>query len=160
MSKQKQIENKNYQISEDIRAIAEQLIKNEDALKNTDISAAKIEYLLVFPQINKFTAGRCYRANKHIKFFADLDYIIEISGELWHQLDEETMKLLVLHELLHIHVGYNDKKASYIFKLKDHDVKDFQYIISKYGIDWFNKLKTEMSSIYDMQPKDESKITL
>lgn len=160
MSKQKQIENKNYQVSEEIRAIANELIKNEPILQSSNINAAKIEYLLVFPQINKLTAGRCYKTNKHIKFFNDLDYIIEISGELWNQLDEETMRLLILHELMHIHVGYNDKKGQYIFKLKDHDVKDFSYIISKYGIDWINKLKTEMSSIYDMDPKDEEKITL
>jgi len=160
MSKQKQIENKNYQVSDDIRIIAEDLIKNEPALQNAELSAAKIEYLLVFPQISKFTAGRCYKANKHVKFFNDLDFIIEVSGELWHQLDEETMRLLVLHELMHIHVGYNEKKASYVFKINDHDVKDFHYIISKYGIDWFTKLKTEMASIYDLEPKDEKKITL
>jgi len=160
MSKQKQIENKNYQISDDIRIIAEDLIKNEPALQNSELTAAKIEYLLVFPYISKFTAGRCYKANKHIKFFNDLDYIIEVSGELWHQLDEETMRLLILHELMHIGVGYNEKKATYVFKINDHDVKDFHYIISKYGIDWFTKLKTEMASIYDLEPKDEKKINL
>lgn len=160
MAKQKQIENKNYQISDDIRAIADDLIKNESVLQSADLGAAKIEYLLVFPQISKFVAGRCYRANKHVKFFNDIDYVIEISGELWHQLDEETMKLLILHELMHIKVEYNEKKQTYQFKLKDHDVKDFSYIISKYGIDWLNKLKTEMASIFDMDPKDEKKITL
>jgi len=155
--KQKTIENKTYQVSSDIKEIADELIKNESIL--SELTNAKIEYLLVFPEISKTIAGRCYKTNKHVKFFNDIDYIIEISGELFHQLDEETLKILVLHELMHILIKYN-KKGDIQFKIRDHDVKDFSYIISKFGIDWFNKLRTEMASIYDLDPDLESKISL
>lgn len=156
----KTVDNKQYGISKEAIDIAFDLIETEDVFKNSYIKYANISFIEVYPHISKVVAGRCYRANKHVKFFNDIDYIIEVSGDLWNGLSDDIKRILILHELMHIHVEYNDKKQKLVYKLKDHDVKDFHYIISKYGIDWLSKLKAEMSSIFDMNPHDENKITL
>jgi hypothetical protein len=44
--------------------------------------------------------------------------------------------------------------------MRDHDVKDFMYLIKTYGIDWFERLRTVVSSTYDMKPEDEVKIKI
>jgi hypothetical protein len=55
---------------------------------NIDIGSAKICGLMVSPNINKTTAGRCIKAGKELKFFSNYDYIIEISQEYWDNLTE------------------------------------------------------------------------
>jgi len=152
----KEINSKTYQVSEDIRKLAEEIIKNE---KVVHTEGSKIEYILVYPHISACIVGKCSKANKHTKFFSDFDYIIEFSGEAWDQLDENTRKILVLHELMHILVK-TDKHGNLLFQIKDHDVKDFSYIISKHGIDWFSDLKAQIASIYELDPSEEDKITL
>jgi predicted metallopeptidase len=156
MGQQKEINSKTYKVSEDVRKIAEEIIKNE---KVVNVEGAKIEYLVVYPHISQCIVGRCNKANKHTKFFSDFDYIIEFSGEAWDQLDEDTRKILVLHELMHVLIK-TDKHGTLLFQIKDHDVKDFSHIISKHGIDWFSDLKAQIASIYDLEPADEDKITL
>lgn len=156
MAQEKEINCKKYQVSDDIRKIADEIIKNE---KVVNVEGAKIEYLLVHPHITTHTVGRCYKAHKHTKFFSDFDYIIEFSGEAWDKLDEETRKILVLHELMHILIK-TDKLGNLIFQIRDHDIKDFSHIITKYGIDWFSDLKAQIASIYDLDPSEEEKITL
>jgi len=157
MAKQKQIGKNNYIVSEDARVIAEKVIKEETILNN--VNDVKVEYILVDPCVNKFTAARCYKTNKHTKFFSDFDYIVELSNELWDKLNEETKKILMLHELMHIKVSYN-KKAEIQLGIKDHDIQDFSYIVKKYGIDWISNIKTEFASVYDLEFEDEKKITL
>jgi hypothetical protein len=152
---QKQIQNKTYSISDEIKRIADEVIDKE----SLDLNKAKIEYLLVYPNISKTVAGRCIRSGKELKFFSDFDYIIEMSGEVWDLLDDETKHILAFHELLHVYT-YTNKKGETVFKLKDHDIQDFSLLINRYGIDWFSNLKTQISSIYDMDPAEESKITV
>lgn len=156
MAQEKQIDSKKYIVSSDTRTAAEEIIQNE---KVVNVEGAKIEYILVYPSISSHVVGRCYRTNKHTKFFSDFDYIIEFSGDAWDSLDEQTRKILILHELMHIKIITN-KRGELLFRLKDHDVKDFSYIISKYGIDWFSDLKAQIASIYDLDPVEEEKITL
>lgn len=156
MPQEKQIEKRTYQVSPEVKEIAKKVIAEHKAV---DIQDAKIEYLLVYPNIAKHIAGRCSKTNKHTKFFSDFDFVIEMSGELWDALDVETKTILTLHELMHVKVTTN-KDGETQYRIKDHDVKDFSYIISKHGIDWFGNLKVQMASVYDLDPADEGKITL
>lgn len=151
-----EIDGKVFTISEEVRSVATKVIKEE----NLDLRPAKLEYMLVHPNISKTVIGKCIRANKELKFFSGVDYIIEISGEVWPHLDDNTKYLLVLHELLHVNPVYNEKQDKWTFKVADHDVKDFYKIIKKHGVDWFTKVKTITSSLYDMSPAEEDNIKL
>ena len=143
------IGNKEYMKSAEMQAVAEKIVSD----KSISIGDARIKYLLIYPYINKKTAGRCLKSSNEMKVFGQCEYIIEMSGELWDNLDDERKSILMYHELLHILVTTN-KAGEFEYKLRDHDIKDFATIINTYGIDWFDNLKTIFSSVYDVEPAD------
>lgn len=157
MAKEKQIGKNNYVVSEEVRALANQILEKE--IIAHQVKDVKVEYLIVYPSVSKLCAGRCYKAHKHTKFFSDFDFIIELSGNLWESLDEQTKYILLLHEMMHIKVMYN-KKGEKQLGIKDHDVQDFSYIIKKYGIDWITNVQTEFASVHDLDETEEKKVTL
>ena len=144
---EKMIGAKTYVVSDELNDLAEEVIKEN----KLDLNGARIEYMFVFPHVSKTTAGKCMRTTKELKFYSDKDYIIQISGELYDVLDHDVRKILMLHELLHVHPVNNEKKGEVEYKILDHDVKDFNRIIKNHGIDWFNKLREEMSSLYELE---------
>jgi len=155
MSKSIKNSNKEFQVSQELETLAEKIIKDE----GMEIYPSEISYLLVYPNISKTVAGRCIRTGKELKFFSGKDYLIEISGELWDTLDASARKILMEHELRHIMPVMNNKTGEWKFELRNHDIMEFSSIIKKYGINWIDKVKLSISSLYDLTPKDESKIT-
>lgn len=160
MPNEKTIGAKTYTESNELIDISKKVLDDPDtffvAFNKNDV---KICYLKVYPYITKLVAGRCIKSSHTVKYFSDFDYVIEVSGELWDKLNDITKEVLIWHELLHIQVEFN-KNGEKLLKLRDHDVKDFSEIIKRYGIDWFTDLRTFASSVYDLQPKDERKVTL
>jgi len=148
MNNSTQINKKEYVISDELEKFGEDTISE----KQMTIIPAKIKYVLVYPAINKKTAGRCMLSNPMTKLFGKCDYIIQMSGDLWDQLDETRRKILMWHELLHVFPVENSKTGEFNFRLRDHDVKDFYTIIKECGIDWFQDIKTMFSSVYDIDP--------
>lgn len=140
--------------SEEVATVAASVIKKEEL----DFGPARIKYVKVYPNITKTTVGRCTRANYKLAHFADCDYLIEMSGEIWDILDEETRYILTLHELNHVYPVFSEKKGEWSFKILDHDVQDFKFIIERYGVDWFFNMKTIVSSTYDLDPKQEATV--
>lgn len=59
------------------------------------------------------------------------DFIITFYRPNCEALDEEQMRILMLHELLH--VGVTEEGDFFIRK---HDISDFKCIIDKHGTDW------------------------
>jgi hypothetical protein len=143
------IKNKHYTRSPDLASVAEDLI----ASKPLTLGPARIAYLLVYPSVTPTTAARCVLANNHLQFFAGVDYIIEVSGDLWESLDDDTRAVLVYHELLHVLPLYNAKKDTWSYRLRDHDLQDFSEIIREYGLDWLTTLRNTFNSTYDIDPE-------
>ena len=143
------IKNKEYVKSRDLEVLADKVIHN----KNMDIAEVEIKYLLVYPHINKQIAGRCSRADNLLKVYGNCDFVIQMSGDLWDKLDEKTQEILMWHELLHVHAAMNEKTGEMVYKIHDHNVKDFYAIIEAHGIDWFGNLKTLFASVYDIEPE-------
>ena len=147
---------KEFQISNELKTLAETVIEEQEI----KVEDSKIQYLLVYPNIAKTVAGRCMKTGRELKFFSDNDYLVEMSGELWDNLDEKTRYNLMHHELMHIKPSYNEKTGDWTYKTRPHDVEDFSILIKKHGIDWISNVKTSISSIYDMTPEEEEGITL
>lgn len=143
-------------LSEDMKMMASEIIKDE----RLDVYPAKIEYVLVYPNISKTVAGKCIKTGKELKFFSNLDFVIEISGELWDALDEETRRVLLEHELRHILILQNDNTGDWKFKIKKHDIQDFSRIVSKHGVDWIKRVKLSLSAIYGLTPAEEDNIQI
>jgi predicted metallopeptidase len=145
-----------FEKSDELQKLAERVIKEQ----NLDVSKAKIEYLLVYPNVSKTVAGRCIRTGRELKFYSDKDYLIEMSGELWDNLEESVRYVLMQHEIMHVLPVENEKTGDMQYKIRAHDVEDFSKIIKTHGHDWISKVKLTISSIYDLTPSEEDSITI
>jgi predicted metallopeptidase len=145
-----------FALCEEMKEMAEEIIKNE----RLDVYPAKIEYLNVYPNISKTAISKIVKTGKELKFFANLDYIIEISGEIWDILDKNNKMILLEHQLRHILVLQNDKTGEWVFKVRKHDIQDFGKIVTNYGVDWIKTIKLSLSSMYGLTPAEEDNISI
>lgn len=145
-----------FSLSDELKTMGADVIRE----KMIDTHPAKIGYVLVTPNISKTIPAKIIKTSKELKFFSGLDYVIEVSGEIWDALDKETKKVLLEHELRHILVLQNDKSGDWTFKIRKHDVQDFSKVISENGIEWIKKIKLCLSSIYDLTPAEEDAIQI
>lgn len=133
----------------DIQTLAEKVIKKE----NIDVQDAKIRYLMVSPNVTKTIAARIIKTGAETKLFADCDYIVEVSREIWNSVTDEVKYILLHHELLHIHI--EEKKDEVKYLLCDHDVQDFSRIIKKHGVDWLEAVRTVQEQLKDKEKSDK-----
>jgi len=124
-----------------------------------ELNGVKIKYVLVVPNITKTVVGKCIRPNAELKYFGEFDYLVEFSDDIWQAMTPEDREILMLHELKHIFVTDDDEGKTH-FKIMDHDVKDFMYIINKFGIDWHSRLRHTAASLHDFQHGEVDKIKL
>ena len=67
--------------------------------------------------------------------------------------------ICLTYQLKHI-LPVTKKTGDIDYRIADHDVKDFYQIIKAHGVDWFQTIKTTISSLYDMEPSEEDGISL
>lgn len=140
--------------ADDMKMMAEEIIQSE----RLDVFPAKIGYFYVWPNISKTSIGTIKTTTKELKFYSGVDYIIEVSGEIWDVLDTTTRRRLLEHQLRHILVLQSEKTGDWSFKLKKHDVQDFSKLIDKYGSDWIKTIKLCTGSLYGLTPREEDAI--
>jgi predicted metallopeptidase len=127
--------------------------------KMDHLAGVDIKSVLVYPEISKTVAGKCIKCNKELEHFGKFTYLLEFSGNLFESLTDKVKRILILHELNHIHIT-TDKKGNTKYKIRKHDVEDFVSIIKDNGIDWFLDLKTIASSVYDFQNGEQDNIKI
>lgn len=148
--------NKQLMESPKIEAIAERVAKRE----NLDFGPAEIGFFLVYPNLSKYRAAKCMKASREVKYYSGNDYLIEISGEMWDMLDEKTREMVLLHQLLHVEPVYKAKNQEWKMKIRKPDFRDFYEINDKYGNEWYKTVQATVSSLYDLDPRRESKVSL
>lgn len=148
--------NKQLMESPEIEAIAERVIEKE----NLDFGPAEIGYFLVYPNLSKYKAAKCIKASREVKYYSGNDYLIEISGEMWDMLDERTREMVLFHQLLHVDPVYKAKNQEWKMKVRKPDFADFYEINDKYGNNWYKTVQATVSSLYDLDPRRESKVSL
>ncbi|MEX0894681.1 MAG: putative metallopeptidase [Balneolaceae bacterium] len=141
--------------SPEVEAAAKKVINNH----NMDFGPAQIGYFLVYPNISKQRAAKCMKATREVKYYSGNDYLIEISGELWDMLDDDTREMLVYHELLHIDPVFKAKNQEWKMKLRKPDFADFYEINDRFGNEWYKTIQATVSSLYDMDPRQEGKVS-
>ncbi len=142
--------------SPEVEEIANKVIKEN----KMEFGPAQIGYFLIYPHISKQKAAKCMKATREVKYYSGNDYLIEISGELWDMLDEETKKMLLYHELLHIDPVFKAKNQEWKMNLKKPDFSDYYEINDKFGNEWYKTIQATVSSLYDLDPKQESKVSV
>lgn len=148
--------NKQLMESPEIEAIAKRVIEREDM----EFGPAEIGYFLVYPNLSKYRAAKCVKASREVKYYSGNDYLIEISGEMWDMLDEKTREMVLFHQLLHVEPVYKAKNQEWKMKIRKPDFKDFYEINDKYGNEWYKTVQATVSSLYDLDPRRESKVSL
>ena len=140
------INGKKMGLSPEIEQLAAKVLAENSDL---DIEPAAIQYMKVYPFIDKKTAAKCVKAQPLVQFFGACHYIIQVSGQLWDLMDEAEREILLYHELLHVKPVYNEKKDTYTFQLRDHDIQEFSEVVRKHGIDWLDSVKEKFAEVLE-----------
>ncbi|MTI88067.1 MAG: hypothetical protein FH748_08875 [Balneolaceae bacterium] len=138
----------------------EEIAKNVIEEHKLEFGPAEIGYFLIYPNISKQRAAKCMKANREVKYYSGNDYLIEISGELWDMLDNNSRKMLLYHELLQVDPTYKTKNNEWVMKIRKPDFSDFYTINDKFGNEWYKTIQATASSLYDLDPKQESKVRM
>lgn len=125
-----------------------------------EIGPAQIGFLLVYPNISKQRAAKCVKATREVKHYSGNDYLIEVSGELWDMLDNDTKKMLLYHQLLHIDPVFKAKNEEWKMKIRKPDFADYYEINDKHGNEWYKTIQATVSSLYDLDPRQENKVSV
>ncbi|MBO6535868.1 MAG: hypothetical protein JJ966_06555 [Balneolaceae bacterium] len=142
--------------SPEIEAIAQKVIKDY----KLEFGPAEIGYFLVYPHISKQKAAKCMKATREVKYYSGNDYLVEVSGELWDMLDTKTKEMMIYHQLLHLDPTFKSKTQEWKMNLRKPDFADFYAINDKFGNEWYKTIQATASSLYDLDPKQESKVSL
>ena len=124
-----------------------------------DLGPASVGCCLVYPNISKTRAGKVVKATGLVNHFSGHHYIILISGELWDILDEETRQTYVYYQLLHCDPVYKPKQGEWVMNIRKPDYQDYYTITDKVGNEWYKTIQASASSLYDLDPKQEQKVT-
>ena len=151
-----QLKDKQLMESQEVEELAQEVIKEE----GLELGPSEIGYFLIYPNLSKKIAAKCMKASREVKYYSGNDYLLEISGELWDMLDRRTRYMIIFHELLHINPVYKAKQQEWVFKIRKHDYGDFYEIADRHGNEWFKTVQATVSSLYDLDPKDENQVTL
>jgi len=112
---------------------------NEVATKNEWDDIPKIKYLVKVAE-NSRVNGQCSRATGKWKILTGFDYVIEVWSVFWDSASDSQKEALLFHELMHI-ISSEDEDGEITWRLQDHDVEEFIYVVKKYGI-WNHALES------------------
>lgn len=136
---------------DDIKPIVSELIEKYPELLH-HLRPSSIGYLAFSKKKSKVQAKIYGMKPMFSTLYSDLDYILTVHLENWMQLDISDKYVLVLHELLHIPPGGFDVDSKEYHKCVSHDIQDFSYILTHFGINWedaskiLKKAKDEVKS--------------
>lgn len=126
------------EINEHYAEIARELIETEPELEDIRDSEATIIYLSSEHEKTsdgKVVLGQCEKIQEKYKWAIPCDFTITLFKPNIEDLTEEQIRIVLLHELLHVGIRY-DKEGNEDYYCKPHDVEDFRLLIDRYGIDW------------------------
>ena len=142
--------------SSELETIAKKIIKNN----KLDFGPSEIGYFLIYPNISKQRVAKCMKATREVKYYSGNDYLIEVSGELWDMLDSKTKEMMIYHQLLHLDPTFKSKTQEWKMNVRKPDFADFYAINDKFGNEWYKTIQATASSLYDLDPRQESKVSL
>lgn len=124
-------------INEGFAQIGEDLIANDPALEYIKNSHATIMFLesnLEKKGNGKIIYGQCEKIPDKYRWAVPCDFTITLFTPNIERMSKDQIKILLLHELLHIRIDVDGFEEKY--SINPHDIEDFSLIIQRYGIDW------------------------
>lgn len=125
------------QINEHYSEIGRELIETEPLLN--DIRESEVTIIYLSSEHEKKTSqktvyGCCEKVPDKYKWSVPCDFTITIFEPNVERFTEEQLRILILHELLHVGIKQDGNEESYY--IKEHDVEEFKAIIERYGVEW------------------------
>ena len=78
--------------------------------------------------------GECEKIPGKYRWAIDYDMAIIVYEPNVERFSSEQLRILLLHELMHVGVKEDGNEETYY--IVPHDIEDFRAIIDKYGMDW------------------------
>ena len=124
-------------IREEYKRIGEDLILTAPELDNIRESAVNIVFLgsdYEKKSQGRTVFGECEKIPGKYRWAIDYDMAIIVYESNVERFTSEQLRILLLHELMHVGVKEDGNEETYY--VKPHDIEDFRAIIDKYGMDW------------------------
>ena len=126
------------QINEHYAEIGKELIESEESLADIRYSEATIIYLSsehAKTSDGRPVLGQCEKIQEKYKWAIPADFTITLFEPNIENLTEEQIRIVILHELLHVGIRLNSEGEEDYY-IVPHDIEDFRLLIERYGIDW------------------------
>lgn len=134
-------------INEYYAEIGQDLIETEPSLNSVKESDVIITYLSSSQKkmsCGQPVLGQCEKIADKYKWGIPCDFTVTIFEPNIIMLDDDQIRALIHHELLHVGIDTDEDEREKYF-IRPHDMVDFRLILEKYGVDW-NLPKTEDNS--------------
>lgn len=124
-------------LDEEYTELGQELIDEDPALDDVRESGVKVAFLR--SELEKKTRtsliyGQCEKVPDKYRWAVPFDFTVTVFAPNVERFTLEQLKILLLHELLHI--GVEKDGNEYDFYVREHDIEDFNEIIDRYGIGW------------------------
>lgn len=124
-------------ISEEYTKIGNDLIQTEEIL--SDLRESEVTIMYLGSEYEKTSQGRtifgqCEKVPEKYKWAVPCDFTVTIFEPNVERFTEEQMRILILHELMHVGVLKDGNEETYF--IRPHDIEDFRDIIDRYGLEW------------------------
>ena len=129
----------NREISDEYKHIGEELILTApelDAIRESTVSLVFLKSDFEKKSKGKTIYGECEKIPGKYRWAIPYDMAIIIYEPNVERFTKEQLRILMLHELMHVGIKEDGNEDTYY--VVPHDVEDFRAIIDKYGLDWSN----------------------
>lgn len=124
-------------VSKRFRELAEGVIEQDSQLAYLRESDVTIEYLESDREKTshgKTVCAECERVPDKYRWAIPYDFTITYFMPNIERMNDDQLRILTLHELLHVGVERDGNEESY--RIVPHDIEDFRVILDRYGMDW------------------------
>jgi hypothetical protein len=87
--------------------------------------------------------GKVVKGNDLFKYMTKVDVVIILNEAIFDRLDDEQKRYILEELLATVHVDMDSSKL----KLLKPDIETFSLLLKRYGIDFYMKMKEEISAI-------------
>lgn len=124
-------------LDEEYTELGQELIDEDPALNDVRASGVRVAFLR--SELEKKTRtsliyGQCEKVPDKYRWAVPFDFTVTVFAPNVERFTLEQLKILLLHELLHI--GVEEDGNEYDFYVREHDIEDFNEIIDRYGTGW------------------------
>lgn len=117
--------------------IATDLIATEpllDSLKHSEVSICYLASDKEKTSRRRTVFAECERVPDKWRWACPHDFTITVFEPNAERLDEDQLRILIAHELMHVGVERDGNEETYY--TVPHDVEDFRAILDRFGLDW------------------------